>query len=81
MLRKSTHLLGKALRETGQAVDRLGLTVSGVDSFNETFSRHRPLMNLYDKVRYLLFIIFLFYFICIYPSIASYYGSRQLGCT
>ncbi len=57
MLRKSTHLLGKALRETGQAADRLGLTVSGVDSFNETFSRHRPLMNLYDKVIYIFIIL------------------------
>ena len=65
MLRKSTHLLGKALRETGQAVDRFGLTVSGVDSFNETFSRHRPLMNLYDKVIY-LFIILLFIWLFIF---------------
>lgn len=49
MLRAS-HLFGKAMRETGQALDRLGLTVSGNELFKETFSRHRPVMNLFDKV-------------------------------
>lgn len=46
-----TNALGRALRETGQALDRVGLTVSGTEIFRETFSRHRPIMNLFDKVR------------------------------
>mmetsp|Transcript_5556 Transcript_5556/g.5739 ORF Transcript_5556/g.5739 Transcript_5556/m.5739 type:complete len:232 (+) Transcript_5556:92-787(+) len=49
MFRKAGHLFGRALRETGQALDRLGLTVSGNEIFKETFSRHRSIMNLYDK--------------------------------
>ena len=49
-MKKAGHLFGRAIRETGQAMDRFGLTISGVDSFKETFSRHRPIMNLYDKV-------------------------------
>lgn len=49
MFRKAGHLFGRALRETGQALDRLGLTISGNELFKETFSRHRPIMNLYDK--------------------------------
>jgi hypothetical protein len=66
------HAVGKAVRETGQAIDRyyyyfiiisyryyyfiiiiiinsLGLTVSGNELFKETFARHRPIMNLFDK--------------------------------
>lgn len=49
-MRKVVHGFGKALRETGQAIDRVGLTVSGDEIFKETFSRHRPVMNLFDKV-------------------------------
>ncbi len=44
--RHATNLLGKALRETGQALDRLGLTISGVESFRSTLSRHRQVMPL-----------------------------------
>jgi len=50
MIRKTSHLFGRALRETGQALDRIGLTISGNELFKETYSRHRPVMNLYEKV-------------------------------
>ena len=49
MLRIS-NIFGRALRETGQALDRVGLTIAENDIFKETFSRHRPVMNLFDKV-------------------------------
>ncbi|GAB9464386.1 hypothetical protein Gpo141_00001817 [Globisporangium polare] len=49
MLRKVTFEVGRAVRETGQALDRLGLRVLGDNAFNERFSRHRQVMNLYDK--------------------------------
>lgn len=49
-MRRAVHLLGKAFRETGQAMDRLGLTVAENEIFRETFARHRPVLNLYDKV-------------------------------
>ncbi len=48
---RATHLFGRALRETGQAIDRLGLTFSNNEIYKETFSRHRAVMNLFDKVR------------------------------
>lgn len=47
---RATHLLGTAVRETGQAMDRLGLKIVGNDIYQETYSRHRPVMNIYDKV-------------------------------
>lgn len=49
MIRKVTFELGRAVRETGQALDRLGLRVLGDSAFKERFSRHRQIMNLYDK--------------------------------
>ena len=49
MLRIS-NVFGRALRETGQALDRLGLTIAENDIFKDTFSRHRTVMNLFDKV-------------------------------
>jgi len=48
-MRRAVHLAGRALRETGQALDRFALEATGNEIFNETFSRHRSLMNLYDK--------------------------------
>jgi gamma-carbonic anhydrase len=50
-MRRAMHLFGTALRETGQAVDRLGLTMAENEIYKETFARHRSVMNLYDKVR------------------------------
>jgi carbonic anhydrase/acetyltransferase-like protein (isoleucine patch superfamily) len=48
-MKKGFHLLGKAFRETGQAMDRLGLTVAENEIYKETFSRHRPVMNLFEQ--------------------------------
>ena len=45
-------MFGRALRETGQALDRIGLNVQENEIFNDTFARHRPVMNLFDKVRF-----------------------------
>lgn len=56
-MRRVIHLFGTALRETGQAVDRLGLTLSNNEIFRETFSRHRSVMNLFDKVFFLCIIM------------------------
>ncbi|KAG9401514.1 hypothetical protein AC1031_009380 [Aphanomyces cochlioides] len=50
MIRKAIYELGRAVRETGQAVDRLGLRVLGNNQHREKFSRHRQIMALYDKV-------------------------------
>jgi hypothetical protein len=50
-MRKAVHLFGKAFRETGQALDRFGLKVAGKEIYQEPFSRHRPVMNLFDKVK------------------------------
>jgi hypothetical protein len=44
------HVFGKALRETGQALDRVALIFAENEIFLETYSRHRPVMTLYDKV-------------------------------
>mmetsp|Transcript_29763 Transcript_29763/g.39109 ORF Transcript_29763/g.39109 Transcript_29763/m.39109 type:complete len:240 (+) Transcript_29763:155-874(+) len=41
-----SHNLGKALRESGQALDRLGMRYMGAENFMEHFSRHRQLMPL-----------------------------------
>lgn len=41
--------MGTALRETGQAMDRLGLVIAENEIYKETFARHRSVMNLYDK--------------------------------
>jgi hypothetical protein len=51
-MRRAVHLLGKAFRETGQAMDRLGLTVAENEIYRETYSRHRNVMNLFDKVSF-----------------------------
>jgi hypothetical protein len=75
-MRRASHLLGRALRETGQATDRLGLTISNAESFKETFSRHRQVMNLYDKVciyyLYIIIIIIILLLLNIYLFIYYY---------
>ncbi len=48
-MQRFAHSLGRAFRETGQAVERLGLMVANKDSFLENFARNRPVMNLFDK--------------------------------
>mmetsp|Transcript_9774 Transcript_9774/g.35806 ORF Transcript_9774/g.35806 Transcript_9774/m.35806 type:complete len:254 (-) Transcript_9774:123-884(-) len=42
--------LGYAVRETGQALDRLGLTLQGSRIFREELSRHRTILPLFGKV-------------------------------
>jgi hypothetical protein len=48
-MQRFSHSLGRAFRETGQAIDRLGLMVGNKLSFQENFARNRPIMNLFDK--------------------------------
>lgn len=50
MSRLVTNLFGKALRETGQAMDRLALMINDTEFYKETYTRHRPVMDLYGKV-------------------------------
>ncbi len=46
VMQRVPHLFGKALRESGQALDRLGLTILGSELFKETYSRHRTIMPI-----------------------------------
>lgn len=48
-LGKTIHSIGYMLRETGQALDRLGSRLQGKYAFVEELNRHRTIMNLYDK--------------------------------
>ena len=38
------NVLGRAIRETGQAIDRLGLTIGASKAYETTLSRHRTIM-------------------------------------
>jgi len=42
------YILGRGIRETGQALDRIGSRIQGDYAFTEQLSRHRRLMNLFD---------------------------------
>ena len=61
MLRAGVHVFGRALRETGQGIDRLGLRIENIELFRGTFSRHRPILSVFDKVYFslLMFLHFL----------------------
>ncbi|KAK4490315.1 hypothetical protein RD792_000982 [Penstemon davidsonii] len=48
-LGRAVYTLGHWIRETGQAMDRLGSRFQGNYYFQEQLSRHRTLMNLFDK--------------------------------
>ncbi|GLT40117.1 hypothetical protein SLA2020_142730 [Shorea laevis] len=48
-LGKAIYTVGFWIRETGQALDRLGCRLQGNYCFQEQLSRHRTLMNLFDK--------------------------------
>eukprot|EP00245_Coleochaete_scutata_P006041 TRINITY_DN20151_c0_g1_i1.p1 TRINITY_DN20151_c0_g1~~TRINITY_DN20151_c0_g1_i1.p1 ORF type:complete len:257 (+),score=46.86 TRINITY_DN20151_c0_g1_i1:213-983(+) len=48
-LGRALYSIGFWIRETGQALDRLGCTLQGKYGFKEQLSRHRTLMNLYNK--------------------------------
>src|SRR5436305_1275834 len=49
-MRRAIHLFGTALRETGQKLDRFALEATSSEIYKETFSRHRSVMNLFDRV-------------------------------
>ncbi|CAA7056950.1 unnamed protein product [Microthlaspi erraticum] len=49
---KAFYNVGFWIRETGQALDRLGCRLQGKNHFREQLSRHRTLMNVYDKAPY-----------------------------
>lgn len=46
---KVVYTVGFWIRETGQALDRLGCRLQGNYGFQEQLSRHRTVMNLVDK--------------------------------
>lgn len=49
MLRVATVTLGKAFRETGQALQRMGMRAQDNWIFQEKICRHRAIMNLFDQ--------------------------------
>ena len=49
MMRRAVVGVGRALRETGQAIERMGCRAQDNWIFQEKFSRHRALMNLFDQ--------------------------------
>lgn len=49
-LGRAFYTVGFWIRETGQALDRLGSRLQGNYFFQEELSRHRTLMNVFDKV-------------------------------
>ncbi|KAG0495356.1 hypothetical protein HPP92_000036 [Vanilla planifolia] len=48
-LGRAIYTVGFWIRETGQAIDRLGSRLQGNYYFQEQLSRHRTLMNIFDK--------------------------------
>jgi carbonic anhydrase/acetyltransferase-like protein (isoleucine patch superfamily) len=48
-LGRAVYKLGYWVRETGQALDRLGLRLQGEYGFKEQISRHRTIMPFYEK--------------------------------
>ena len=50
VFRISANVFGRMFRETGQALDRVGLRIAEKEIFNETFARHRQQMTIFDKV-------------------------------
>ncbi|KAK9136318.1 hypothetical protein Syun_015648 [Stephania yunnanensis] len=48
-LGKAIYTVGFWIRETGQAIDRIGCRLQGNYYFHEQLSRHRTLMNIFDK--------------------------------
>jgi len=49
MAKRVLNNIGNAFRESGQALDRVGLRALNKPIFREPFSRHRPVMNLFDR--------------------------------
>ncbi|KAI3717122.1 hypothetical protein L1987_68503 [Smallanthus sonchifolius] len=48
-LGRAIYLVGSWIRVAGQTVDRVGCTLQGSHLFQEQVSRHRTLMNLFNK--------------------------------
>lgn len=49
LLRRVTVAVGRGLRETGQALDRMGMRAQDNFLFSEKLCRHRAVMNLFDQ--------------------------------
>lgn len=49
-MNRVVHLVGRALRETGQVIDRIALKIECNEIYQETYTRHRAVMNLNGKV-------------------------------
>ena len=49
MLRRAVVAAGKGFRETGQALERMGMRSQDNWVFQEKLCRHRAVMNLYDQ--------------------------------
>jgi len=49
VIKRAMSEFGRALRETGQMIDRIGLRALEKPIYKEPFSRHRSIMNLYEK--------------------------------
>jgi hypothetical protein len=49
LLRRVTHGIGRGLRETGQAMERMGARAQDNWVFQEKLCRHRAVMNLFDQ--------------------------------
>ncbi|KAG5065193.1 hypothetical protein AAZX31_04G030400 [Glycine max] len=71
-LGRAIYSVGNWIRETGQAIDRLGSRLQGGYYFQEQLSRHRTLMNIFDKAPVVDKDVF------VAPS-ASVIGDVQLG--
>ncbi|KAL8047385.1 hypothetical protein ABFX02_08G238000 [Erythranthe guttata] len=72
VLGRSICTVGFWIRETGQALDRLGCRLQGNYLFQEQLSRHRTLMNLFDKAPFVQKDVF------VAPS-ASIIGDVHVG--
>ena len=49
MLRQLVHKVGRGVRETGQALERMGARAQDNWIFQEKLCRHRAVMNLFDQ--------------------------------
>lgn len=49
LTKKALYYTGRTVRETGQALDRLGCLIQGRLAYKEQLSRHRRLMPLFDR--------------------------------
>ena len=47
--RRAVVAIGRGLRETGQAVERMGMRAQDNWIFQEKLCRHRAVMNLFDQ--------------------------------